>query len=398
MRILVAEDERVTRASLVRQLTAWGHTVSAAADGEEAWGLFGAGEFDMVITDWEMPSVSGVELIERIRRQARAGYVYIIMLTGRSDKADIVRGIEAGADDFVSKPFDREELRVRLLAGERVVRLERALNDQNAALRAASERLHHDLRAAARVQRSMLPRGEIETARVRTAWKYIPTEELCGDAVGLFMVAERHLVAYVLDVSGHGVPAALLSVTAMHSLSPSADAAAFAAGTGDGAGGGAATSSPRTVVSDLNRRFASTDNDGRYMTMVLCVLDTHTGVLTFARAGHPPPLVVRQGRSLAVPDDGGMPVGLYDEAEFVDAQVQLHKGDRVVLLSDGVIEQLDPPQRVQFGTEKVESLFVGHAGEAGHQVIDRTIEALTAWAGTRSFADDVSLMCIDWLG
>src|SRR3954468_17440500 len=174
MRILIAEDERISRATLTRQLEGWGHSVTAAEDGEKAWEHFKAGGFDIVVTDWEMPLLSGLELVQRIRESAAATYVYVIMLTSRSDKSDIVSGIEAGADDFVSKPFDREELRVRLLAGERIVRLERALNEQNAVLRDANDRIRNGLRAAARVQQSMLPRQAIVTPHVRTAWRYVP--------------------------------------------------------------------------------------------------------------------------------------------------------------------------------------------------------------------------------
>ena len=127
MQILVAEDDRITRTSVVRQLEAWGHTVTPSEDGEQAWTRFGDGEYDVVITDWDMPRLSGVELVRRIRAALGARFVYIIMLTGRSDKADLVSGIEAGADDFVSKPFDREELRARLQAGIRIVTLQAAL-------------------------------------------------------------------------------------------------------------------------------------------------------------------------------------------------------------------------------------------------------------------------------
>ena len=149
MRILVAEDERITRVSLIRQLERWGHEVTAAEDGQRAWELFASDQFDIVLTDWEMPRLSGVELIERIRggRDGAAGFVYVVMLTSRSDKSDVVRGIEAGADDFLAKPFDQEELRVRLFAGERIVRLERTLQAQNAELRTAGERMRRDLHA-----------------------------------------------------------------------------------------------------------------------------------------------------------------------------------------------------------------------------------------------------------
>src|SRR5204863_5980170 len=93
------------------------------------------------ISDWMMPETDGVELIRRIRASQRAGYVYTILLTARSEKEDIVRGMEAGADDFVTKPFDRDELRVRLRAGERIIQLEHTLAEQNQALREAQAAL-----------------------------------------------------------------------------------------------------------------------------------------------------------------------------------------------------------------------------------------------------------------
>lgn len=142
MRILIAEDERLTRAKLRRLLEQMGHEVVEAADGKEAWEQFQAEAFSIVISDWEMPAMSGVELVERIRAgQSDEGYVYVILLTGKSEKKDVVAGIEAGADDFVSKPFDRGELRARLNAGQRIVELEQHLGEANG-------RLHHELAVA----------------------------------------------------------------------------------------------------------------------------------------------------------------------------------------------------------------------------------------------------------
>ncbi len=392
MRILVAEDERITRASLVRQLEAWGHTVTACEDGEQAWTRFGEGEHDVVITDWDMPRLSGVELVRRIREAAGARFVYIIMLTGRSEKADLVSGIEAGADDFVSKPFDREELRVRLLAGERIVTLERTLNRQNAELREAGERMHKDLRAAARVQRAMLPRRAIATPRVRTAWTYVPTDELAGDAIGLELIDDRHLVAYVADVSGHGVPAALLSVTAMHAMSPAAEGASLLRDPGG------RMWQPSRTVAELNRRFTAGDNDGRFLTMILCVLDTHEGRLTFARAGHPLPILVRAGEFVPLGDAGGFPIGLVDSAEYEDVTLRLEPGDRLFLLSDGILEQTDPTGRVQFGEDRFRALVASHPGAPGDQLTVRAVESLAEWAVAKTFADDVSLVVLEWLG
>jgi serine/threonine protein kinase/CheY-like chemotaxis protein len=141
MRILIAEDERLTRLKLHRTLEKMGHDVADAADGRQAWEMFQAEPFSIVIADWEMPEINGLELVQLIRAADCPGYVYIVMLTGRSDKKDVVEGIEAGADDFVSKPFDRDELRARLSAGQRIVDLEHDLASAN-------DRLHLELAVA----------------------------------------------------------------------------------------------------------------------------------------------------------------------------------------------------------------------------------------------------------
>jgi sigma-B regulation protein RsbU (phosphoserine phosphatase) len=404
MRILIAEDERITRMTLARQLQSWGHEVTSAEDGHQAWAQFEASrDVDIVITDWEMPGVSGLELVQRIRQTPRPVYTYVIILTSRAEKSDIVSGIEAGADDYVSKPFDRDELRVRLLAGERIVRLERALNRQNAELRDANERIRRGLEAAARVQRSMLPKANVETQDVRTAWKYVPTDELAGDAIGLHLIDDRYLVAYVLDVSGHGVPAALLSVSAMHALEPEpADSSLLRCGNGNRPaveGGHLGTvQRPARIATELNRRFRAGEHDGRYLTMVLCVLDTLEGRAQIVCAGHPPPILLRAGQEQPVPDEGGFPVGIFDEAEYCDGTVQLRPGDRLCLFSDGVIEQNDCDNKEQFGRGRIASGLSRRGELPVTDAAPRLIGDLDAWAGSSSFIDDVSLVLVEWTG
>src|SRR5271154_1927097 len=135
MKILIADDDAVSRRLLQNYLQKWGYEVTAAQDGAEAWRLFEAGLFPMVITDWMMPEMDGSGLIRRIRASQRPGYVYAMLLTAKSQKEDLVEGMEAGADDFLTKPFDRDELRVRLHAAERLVKLEHSLAEQNRVLR-----------------------------------------------------------------------------------------------------------------------------------------------------------------------------------------------------------------------------------------------------------------------
>lgn len=141
MKVLIADDDPTARRILQSFLTKSGHEVTATPDGEAAWLAFEAGEYPLVLTDWMMPGVDGPALIRLIRSDPRQGFVYIILLTALNQKDDLVFGMAAGADDYVTKPFDRRELRARVRQGERMVDLERSLAARNQALREAQAAL-----------------------------------------------------------------------------------------------------------------------------------------------------------------------------------------------------------------------------------------------------------------
>lgn len=121
------EDDAVSRRLLRSWLEKWGHEVIEAEDGAVGWERFTAGEFPVVVSDWMMPEMDGVELVRKIRAAGSAGYVYVILITARTEPADVAEGVEAGADEFVRKPVDQGDLRVKLWEAERVVRLQEEL-------------------------------------------------------------------------------------------------------------------------------------------------------------------------------------------------------------------------------------------------------------------------------
>lgn len=143
---MVAEDDRATQIRLVSYLKEWGYAPVACSDGAEALEKFQSGEFPCVISDWMMPRMSGLELVQAIREAEQDSYVYVILLTGQTDKENLVQGMESGADDFLTKPFDKDELRVRLRAGQRIMELEQRLADRNRELSLFTSVASHDLR------------------------------------------------------------------------------------------------------------------------------------------------------------------------------------------------------------------------------------------------------------
>jgi len=130
MRVLIVDDDGMPRKMLARTLEQWGYEVVSAADGAQAWELFQNGSFGMIISDWMMPNLDGVQLCQRVREVQGRPYTYVILLTSRSDRESLVEALAAGADDFVAKPFDDQELHARIRSGERILELSHELARQ----------------------------------------------------------------------------------------------------------------------------------------------------------------------------------------------------------------------------------------------------------------------------
>ncbi|MEO1128737.1 MAG: SpoIIE family protein phosphatase [Planctomycetota bacterium] len=384
MRVLIAEDEMITRRTIERNLSAWGHTVCAVGDGQAAIEEYASGEYDLVISDWDMPRLTGIELVERIRAFRDRPFVYVMMLTGRDDEADIVAGLEAGADDYLAKPFRRDELRARVHAGERVIRVERSLSDHIQELRASQERIKNDLDAAAKLQQGVLPAADLGHDAVTTAWRYVPCDELGGDALGMTIVGGRYLIAYLLDVSGHGVPASLLSYSA--SLAANEATAHLKPD---------AVIDPAAVAQSMNERFVFETMGGRFFTMFYSVTDLASGVMTFVSAGHPPPFRCNDGTVREVADTPCLPIGVLAEETYTSGRIELEPGDRVFVFSDGLIEQ--PGDDGMFGLERLGTAFGAASEHPLGDAIDQTVQHLQTWSG-RPLEDDISIAAIEWQG
>ncbi len=396
MRILIAEDERITRRSLQRQLEAFGHEVVAAEDGAEAWDRFQSDAFDIVVTDWDMPRLDGAGLIQQIRACDRPGYVYLIMLTGRSEKADIVAGMDAGADDYLAKPFDREELRVRVRAGERIIQLERALGVRNDQLQAVNERMRHDLDAAARIQRDLLPSSLPEVPGVQFAWHYQPCDELAGDLLNIVRIDSRHIAMYIADVSGHGVAASLVAVSVHRSLSLRRDGTSLLL-TEKATGDEFAANAPGCVAERLNAIYPMESNGGHFLTLGYGLIDLEDRRMPYCCAGHPGPILVRRGERPRSLESSGLPVGITLDAEYDASSLDLQAADRVYFYSDGVIEAANGSHEL-FGLERLEGVIAGCRGGSLQESVQAIVHAAARWQGRDRFADDVSVVAMEFHG
>jgi phosphoserine phosphatase RsbU/P len=387
----------MTRSMAARMLRVQGHEVVEAGDGELAWELIEREQINFVVSDWIMPNLDGIELCRRIRATQTLSYVYVILCTSKGERSDLIEGMDAGADDFLVKPISAEELRVKVRAGERILTLERGLEERNRQLEEVHSRLQkahalieEDLQAASRLQQAMLPSASLETNGVRCRWHFHPCSYIAGDILNFFELDENTIGFYILDVSGHGVPSAMLSVTLSVVLTPDSMEGNVLRQY-DAASGKYKAATPNEVIQDLNQRFHSRDD--RYFTMIYGLIDLQLSTLRIAQAGHPSPVLTRNGGSCQTLGTGGMPIGVWPDIDFDSIETAISAGDRLVLYSDGVTECLNP-RGEQFGERRLlEAVEEVHDKDLD-TMFAKLIETINSWREGREPDDDISLMVV----
>lgn len=388
--ILVVDDNEANRETLSRRLQRRGYEVATANDGAQALKLIDERSFDLVLLDWMMPVMNGVETLEQIRRSKSATELPVIMATAKGESQDIVQALNLGANDYVTKPLDfavvlaRVQTQLALKRSvEQILALEQQLSKANAELLRNAQRLQEELSAAAKIQEAFLPTSLPPIAGVEFAWVFQPCAELAGDALNIVPLDAEHVAVYVLDVTGHGVAASLLAVAAARVLT-SAGADSVLIDKSDHQPSG-----PARVATRLDRRFVWDSAIGQFITLFYAVLHVPSRRLTYVSCGHPPAIRV-SAAGVATPLNGsGMPIGL--GGQYETHSVQLDPADRVFLYTDGVTEARNPDGTL-FQTERLMQALTAGATSTLQASIDLLRERLKRWQSDLPQKDDISLL------
>lgn len=343
-RVLVVDDSRLDRRILRAPLERWGYEVTEAASAEAALALCRQGEFDFVLSDWVMPGMSGPDFCRAFRALPREGYGYFILLTVRNQTSDAAEGLDAGADDFLSKPLDADELRARLQAGARLLEMQRDVSEKNRLLSDAltelqevHDALDRDIAAARKLQQSLVGNRQAELGNASIALMLHPSGHVGGDLVGWLPLSRERIAFYAIDVSGHGVASAMMAARLAGILGGTA---------GQGIGTLALAENgpetrilpPEAVIARLNRLVIEVMEVEQYFTCVWCDADLGTGEVALVQAGHPHPLLLHADGGVERLGQGGLPVGLVADAAHEPVRLRLRPGDRLFLMSDGLID------------------------------------------------------------
>ena len=397
--ILIVDDSRAQRRLLAKTLGAWGYTIIEAESGEAAIEICSGVDIDFVVSDWMMPGMSGVEFCRKFRDIKQDRPAYFILLTAQTDRETLAEGLENGADDFLSKPFNVVELKARIRAGERMLTSQRDILEKNQLLSKTLQELQEvysavdrDLREARSFQQALVPDRFHLLPGMNASFLYQPSGHVGGDLVGLFRVSDTRYGIFSVDVAGHGVASALMTARIAGHLNASSPERNLALTIDDT--GNCTMLAPDEVCRRLNNLLLNEMETDNYLTMLLADVDLASGKAIMAQAGHPSPAVQRADGSVEFVSSYGMPIGLIPDADFNSFAVELAPGDRLLFYSDGITE-CPMSDTDMLGEDGLRDILQAGAQIRGPSFMKQLMAELSKHSGLAEFPDDLSGVLIE---
>ncbi len=401
-RVLVVDDSRAQRHLLSSMLKRWGYEVLEADSGHAALEICQREPLDLILSDWMMPGMNGLEFCKEFRKLERDNYGYFILLTSKSEKDEVAHGLDVGADDFLAKPVNGSELRARIRAGERIQQMERELTDKNrtvtdalAEIQCLYDIIDRDLIEAKKLQQSLVKERYRDFGTAEVSLLLRPSGHVGGDLVGLFPINSTQIGLFSIDVSGHGITSALMTARLAGFLSGSTPDQNLALVHCDG--GGYSARSPALVAEHLNRIVLEEMDTEHYFTLLLAHLDLQTGAVVATQAGHPHPAIQRADGTVEYCGQGGLPVGLLPDATYEDFNVALNAGDRLFLMSDGITE-CPGNDGEMLDEDGVVEMLIRNASIRGSKFLEAVMWDLNEYSGGQDFPDDISAIMLEFNG
>jgi sigma-B regulation protein RsbU (phosphoserine phosphatase) len=392
-RILIVDDHEENRDLMAGILEEAGYATEQAAEGQEALRRAVNIRPDLILLDVRMPGLSGYEVCQILQLDPRIQDIPVIFLSAMGGQQDKIRGLEIGGVDYITKPFHRQEVLARVAVQLKVRRLTKEILDANRSLKEKQRRLDEDLRAAAGIQRSLLPQKLPVSEELAMAWKFLPSEVIGGDIFNVLRLDDSTLALYMIDVSGHGAPAALVTVSVAQALQPHTDGPLKRR---TGRPPYYQIRGPRKVLEFLEREYPL-ERFGMSFTILYALVDASTGRMTYSSAGHPPPVLLHGDGGLELLEKGGPMIGLQSGLPFAEGRMTLAPGDVLLLYTDGVLE-MQNLDGAMYGLERLCGLLRGLAGQPVGAILDGVVGDLRAFGGNALLRDDVSLLGLEYRG
>jgi sigma-B regulation protein RsbU (phosphoserine phosphatase) len=376
-KILVIDDDPTIRLVVSKALQKQGYEVMLASDGQEGLELALQVCPALIISDWIMPGLDGLEVCRRVKASEKLTTTFFVLLTSRGEPEDRILGLDTGADDFLPKPIEISELQARVRAGLRLHQLSQDLQTQKQLLEA-------ELLEAADYVRALLPQPMTGAIEIET--RFLPCRQLGGDCFDYFWLDPDYLAIYLLDVSGHGLGAALPSSLVLNLLrSRSLPSANFY--------------QPHDVLNCLNEAFQMGTQNQKYFTIWYGVYNQTNRQLTYASAGHPPAILLTTTNGsanvhhLRTPS---IPIGILPETTYTTDRQTIPANSTLYVFSDGIYEGGQASGCTGWGLDPFVDLLVALESEPNRAEpnLNGMLDQVRRSSGITTFEDDLSILKI----
>jgi len=388
-KILVVDDEPRNVRLLSMILKAEGYEVLPGYSGEEAIEKARTESPDLLLLDIMMPRIDGYEVCEELRRYNETKAIPIVMITALRGLDEKIKALDTGADDFISKPFDKFEVLARARSLLRVKYLHDELAHANQKLKAQNELLESELIMAKEVQESLLPRNieEQMLTELEFCYQYIPTLAVGGDFFDIAKISSGVIGVFIADVMGHGAQPALITVLIKTLLSELVHE----------------LHEPAELLSELNRRYNDLlHHTGIFTTAFYIIIDINKQNVIFSNAGHPPPLLIRKDKRdfEELSEESGLALGIMEDYDYQNYEKELNKMDTILLYTDGLSDIKNQSNGKIFGLDNLKATVNNILREKdildlkNINIVEMILNTINQFTGNMPKPDDITVLAV----
>jgi len=384
-KILIADDDPLMLRILNELIEDNGYEVVVAMSGETAINELRKNHYDLLVSDIIMEGIDGIELIKAVRQIDGYQNLPVILLSGKNDSATKVKAFDALADDYVTKPFDLDELAARIKTQLRLKHLQDEIGHKNILLSQRNAEHETNLEVARRFQFNLLPLDTKECNGLRVSSFYQPIDKVGGDLFDIIPLKNGNVGVFISDVSGHGVPAAFLNVMLKMLLR-------YVVEEEDK---NKEDTYPFKVLEKINKRILQYINDGDYITALYSIIDLNNKMLYISSAGHPKAIIMRnKGKGVSFIESRGVCLGFSSETSYTTNAVRLYPGDRIIFYTDGLLEMRDDSGRILGSNGLIEVLRKCSDEINPDSLVTRLVRELNKLRSDKEYEDDLTILCL----
>ena len=371
--ILCIDDSRLTRAFIRNTLSPLNINIFEAENGLKGLELLGSKMFDLILLDIIMPEMDGFDFLREFHKRTVTEFIPVILMTGLDDLNSKIKGLNIGADDYLVKPLNEEELIARVFS---LLRLKKANSD----LYRANQLIKRELEAAKKIQQFIIPEDFSFIEYPKISGMYIPIEDIGGDFFDCYKLDDNRSAFIIADVTGHGIPAALTMT--MSKMLFNIYSSKY--------------NSTSELMKEINKQLRGTLLDMQYITAFYMIYDNTSKTLTYSNAGHTRSLFYKSASNQVIAlDSFGWFLGISDDTDYEEKKVSVNRGDRLILYTDGITEAKNIDGE-DFGEVRLARFIMNNKTLQGKNFCQGLMDIINKYVEKAEINDDIAFLNIEF--